>query len=159
MLARRTLAGALLALSVALIPAGDAFAKTDHHHGASATPLQLTLDKGSKWQTDAPLRKGMDAIRVALEGALPAVHRGGFAPQAYADLARILEKAVDGIVADCKLPEAADAQLHIILTHILDGTGMMKDASGQKSGIVKTIEAVNAYGEHFDHPGWRKLPH
>ncbi len=159
MLARRTLAGALLALTVALIPAGGTFAKSDHHHGASATSLQLTLDNGSKWRTDAPLRTGMDAIRIALEGSLPAVHRGGFTPQAYADLAGSLEKAVDGIVADCKLPEAADAQLHVILTHLLDGTGMMKDAGGQKNGIAKTIEAVNAYGEHFDHPGWRKLPH
>ncbi len=158
MLASRTFAGALLALTIALAPAGTALAETAHGHGASGAPLELVLDNGSKWQTDDPLRAGMSAIRTALEGSLPAVHDGKFAAQDYADLARNLEKEVDGIVTNCKLPEAADGQLHIILTQLLDGTGIMKNAAEQASGVVKIVEAVNAYGEHFDHPGWQKLP-
>lgn len=158
MLASRTFAVAMLALTVALGPVAGALAETTHDHGASGAPLELVLDNGSKWQTDDPLRTGMSAIRTALEGSLPAVHDGKFAAQDYADLARSLEKEVDGIVANCKLPETADEQLHIILAQLLDGSGMMKEASGQENGIMKAVEAANAYGEHFDHPGWQKLP-
>ena len=152
MLVSRTLAGALLALSVALGSAGGVLAQSAHDHGASAAPLELVLDNGQKWQTDEPLRKGMDAIRAALETSLPSVHNGKLAQSGYADLARGLEKEVDDIVANCKLPEAADGQLHIVLTQLLDGTGVMKDGSERADGVLKAVEAVNAYGQHFDHP-------
>jgi hypothetical protein len=158
MLVSRTFTGVLLALSIALVPAGAVLAQTAHDgHGASAAPLELVLDNGGKWQTDDPLRTGMTVIRAVLEGALPAVHDGKFAAQDYAELAQSLEKEVDGIVTNCKLPEAADAQLHIILAQLLDGIGTMKDADGQEYGVVKAVEAANAYGAYFDHPGWQAL--
>jgi hypothetical protein len=158
MLVSRTFAGALLALSIAFVPVSGALAETAHDHSTSAAPPELVLDNGSKWQTDDPLRTGMSAIRTALESSLRAVHDGKFAAQDYVTLASSLEKEVDGIVANCKLPEAADEQLHIVLTQLLEGTGMMNDAGGQEEGVIKAVEAANAYGEHFDHPGWQKLP-
>lgn len=157
MFASRTFTGALFALAVAIGPVGGALAETAHDPGASAASLELRLDNGSRWRTDDPLRTGMSAIRSALEGSLPAIRDGGFAPQDYANLARSLATEAGEIVTNCRLPEAADMQLHIILAQLLDGAAMMETASGREDGVVKAVGAVNAYGAYFDHPDWRKL--
>jgi len=59
----------------------------------------------------------------------------------------------------CKLPEQADHQLHIVLEQILDGIAVMKADQGRDEGVVKIVQALELYGTHFNHTGWKPLKH
>jgi hypothetical protein len=113
--------------------AGDA-----HSHEHAAGEARLVLNQGKKWQTDAPLRQGMENIRSAVAKGLQ-----------NEALAKTVETEVAGIVQNCKLEPAADEQLHIVIADLLAG------AEAKDAGRVK--QALNAYGEHFDHAGWKRL--
>jgi hypothetical protein len=154
----KQLGSALLVLGVALGLSGPASAATGHEgHGAAG--VEMKLDNGRKWQTDAPLRQGMGEIRVAIAAALPRIHEGRFAAADYVALGERVQQQLDYVVANCKLPEEADLQLHIALAKILEGIGALKEPSGQVEGVLAIVAALAAYGEHFDHPGWQPLAH
>ena len=63
------------------------------------------------------------------------------------------------MVANCKLPEEADIQLHLALAQVMDGINAMKEEVGQEQGAIIIVQALNAYGSHFDHPEWKPLGH
>ncbi len=65
-------------------------------HAASDAPLQLQLDHGKKWQTDAPLRQGMTEIRAAMAEAQTAIHKSSLAPGEYAALAARVDQLIVG---------------------------------------------------------------
>jgi hypothetical protein len=73
-----------------------------------------------------------------------------------------VEGAVGQIVASCKLPPAADAQLHIIVADLLAGAeemaGKMKEVK-RVNGAVKVIGALDNYGKYFDDAGFRPIEH
>lgn len=130
-----------------------------HDHDAAA-PHRLTLNQGSKWATDAPLRAGMQRIRDLVEPQLGAAHAGRLTPAQYRDLATRVETEVGGIVANCKLEPKADAMLHLVIADIGAGTDTMagKDAKARPAlGLVKVAQAVNQYGSHFDDPGFKPI--
>ena len=80
----------------------------------------------------------------------------------YHALAKQVESGVSRIVARCKLPPAADAQLHIIVAELMSGAELMAspaDAASARKGAVKVIEALNQYGEYFNDIGFNKLSH
>lgn len=150
----------VLALGIALGLAGGAQAASQHaHDGHGGTKMEMTLNNGQKWQTDEALRRGMGDIRTALAAALPRIHEGRFTAAEFSALADRVQTHVDDIVANCKLSEEADLQLHVALTHVLDGITAMKGRVGPEKGAVAILQALNAYGEYFDHPGWAKLGH
>jgi len=127
------------ALAASLAAAAPAFAAEDaHSHGHAAEEAKLVLDHGKKWPTDAPLRQGMENIR--------AVVAKGAKDEA---LAKAVETEVAGIVQNCKLEPEADEQLHIVIAELMAGAEA-KDAE-------RVAKALNAYGEHFDHAGWKRL--
>ncbi len=154
-----------LAVGMAFGPGGAAIAGTaggaahDSHAGHTDTgaALQLQLDHGKKWQTDAPLRQGMSEIRAVMAGAQTAIHENSLTPEKYAALAGTVEREVDTMIRECKLPEEADAWLHEILGQILDGADVMKNGPARRDGAAKIVEAVNVYGASFDHPLWQPL--
>ena len=132
---------------------------TTHSHDA-ATPHKLTLNQGGKWATDEPLRAGMGRIRDLVEPQLAAAHTGKLTPAQYRELATQVETEVGGIVANCKLEPKADAMLHLVIADIGAGTDTMagKDAKTRPAlGLVKVAQAVNQYGSHFDHPGFKPI--
>ena len=142
----RSLKQAAIALAFALTFAGPAAAAGEsHEHGHGAGEAKLTLDHGRKWQTDAPLRKGMENIRAVLAT--------GQKPEALAEL---VNAEVAYIVQNCKLPEDADAQLHLVIAELLAGADAMKGEHARE-GAERVAKALNEYGQFFDHPGWRKL--
>lgn len=150
----------LLALALAAGLSGPALAASQHQHGnAESHTVEMKLNNGKKWQTDAPLRQGMSEIQTAVSTSLPRIHKGQFAPADYAALADRIQAQIDYVTANCKLPEEADLQLHIPLTQIIEGVATMKEKAGQEQGAVKVVQALNAYGKHFDHPGWKSLGH
>jgi hypothetical protein len=137
-----------------------ALAQTTTHEHSAAAPHKLTLNQGRKWATDEPLRAGMGRIRGLVEPQLGAAHAGRLTPAQYRDLAAQVETEVGGIVANCKLEPKADAMLHLVIADIGAGTDAMagKDAKVRPSlGVVKVAHAVNRYGSHFDHPGFKPI--
>jgi hypothetical protein len=132
---RRTALAAVLTLAFG----APAFAAGDvHSHDPAAGEAKLVLNHGKKWETDAPLRQGMENIRSAVAKGMNSDA-----------LAQKVEAEVAGIVQNCKLEPAADEQLHIVIADLLAG------AEARDPGRVK--QALNAYGEHFDHAGWKRL--
>ncbi|CEG09711.1 hypothetical protein BN961_03141 [Afipia felis] len=149
---------AALALSLALSGSALAAAATEHAHGGhGGAALELTLNNGQKWPTDEALRRGMDEMRGAMTGSLGRIHAGQFTSADYVALAERLQKQVDFVTANCKLPEEADAQLHIVLAEILEGMDAMKAGSDRLQGALRTVVALEAYGRHFDHPNWTSV--
>jgi hypothetical protein len=134
---------AAIALASALALGGPVIAAEEHHHEGTVG-AKLVLNQGKKWQTDAPLRTGMANIRTALAS-------GG----KYAALAERVNAEVAYIVQNCKLPEDADAQLHLVIAELLAGADEMKGEHARE-GAERVVKALNAYGRFFDHPGWRK---
>ncbi|MEO5349718.1 MAG: hypothetical protein H7836_08740 [Magnetococcus sp. YQC-3] len=129
------------------------------HDGHAKSSSGLVLNNGKLWQTDAPLRKGMDAIRQDMEAALPRIHNATFSREHYAILVKGVRGHIEDMVKNCKLPPDADAQLHGVLAEITAGADAMESATNPLSGAVKIIQALNAYGHHFEHPGWKPVAH
>ncbi|MFC5496969.1 hypothetical protein ACFPOE_05445 [Caenimonas terrae] len=130
-----------------------------HAHGGAA-PAGLALDHGRKWSTDAPLRGGMARIRTLVEPQLGAAHAGKLQPAQATALADRIETEIGGIVANCKLEPQADAMLHLVIGEIGAGTEAMKGrtpAVRPGQGLVLVAAALNSYGEHFEHPGFRPI--
>ena len=139
---------------------GPALAAPQHsHESAPQHALEMRLDKGRKWLTDAPLRQGMSEIRAAVSSSLARIHKGQFTPAEYAALGDRIQAQIDYVTANCRLPEEADIQLHVPLTSIIEGVAVMKEETGQEQGALKVIQALNAYGEYFEHPGWERIGH
>lgn len=74
----------------------------------------------------------------------------------YAAKAERVNAEVAYIVQNCKLPEDADAQLHLVIGELMAGADQMKGEHAGE-GAARVAKALNAYGEFFDHPGWKRL--
>ena len=138
---------------------GPAFAEAGHHHHDGSAAARLVLNQGQKWQTDAPLRKGMEAMRSALAGNLHAIHQGKLPAAEYKRLGETVEQAIAGIVAECKLSPGADAVLHVLIGEMVTGAAAMtgKTDAPPRAGAHKVVMALNSYGRYFHHPGWADL--
>jgi hypothetical protein len=137
---------------------GDEHAETKHGHTGAVSQLQL--DAGQRWPTDASLREGMANIRAAFVASYPIIHRGPQTDAQYDVLADRIGKEVDGIVARCKLPPQADAQLHLVVADLLQGVSLMHepDRRTRHDGTVLIHGALLAYGKFFDDPTWPSDP-
>lgn len=155
---RPTLLVAALVGVFALAGGSPALATEPHQHAASET-TKLVLDHGKKWATDAPLRKGMTEIRTVLAAKQEGIHKRTLTPADYKTLGTSVEARVANIVAECKLEPAADANLHLIVAELIAGADAMqgKSTTLPAIGAVLTVQAVNRYGQYFDHPGWKTL--
>jgi phosphoglucomutase len=157
-MSRNTLLSAAVALGLAITASGAALAVGGHEsHGASR--MELRLNDGQKWQTDDALRLGMAGMRAQLAASLEQVHARAFTPSDYAALAEDLQAQIDYIVTNCKLPEEADAQLHIVLGEMLEGVNAMRSGKNPADGAERVARALEAYALHFEHPGWASLEH
>lgn len=156
----RFLGRAFLAGLLAAGLSGTAMAAEPHAHAGHAAPAaSLKLDNGMRWETDAPLRAGMIEIREAMAASLESIHAGAFAPTDYDALAARLEQQIDYVTTNCHLPEAADAELHVVLGQIIDGIDAMRGGPDRDQGAVKVVEALDLYAKGFDHPAWKPLSH
>jgi hypothetical protein len=141
-----------------------ALAAESNHHDHGASPNKIELNAGKKWASDESLRKGMTAIQEQVASALPAAHAGKLTQAQYEILGKDINTQVGYIVQNCKLDPKADAQLHFIIGDVADGIETIEGKQGNKAralGVVKVVQALNAYGKHFEHAGWKqiKLPH
>lgn len=134
----RTLAALMLVASLGFSAPGPVGAQ-DHDGQAGA----LALNHGAKWASDAPLRQGMATIQSAVEASPP-------------ELADVVEVQVAYIIENCRLPADADANLHLVIEQLIEGAERLRVGDGAE-GRAQVIAALNAYGTHFDHPGWRPV--
>ncbi len=154
-----------LAACLALLTSGmpAALAQQEHQHGhehgaSAAAVAQLQLDGGKKWATDAALRKGMAGVHAAFQADHPAIHAGTATDAQYDALASRIESQVNSIVANCKLPPAADANLHYVVADLLQGVSLMRGQDAARTrhdGAALVHGALRAYGKYFDDPGWK----
>lgn len=151
---------ATLAAACLVLASAGAVAQHSHAPAAGAAAAQLQLDNGKRWATDVPLRRGMGEIRNQVTSAPKAVHAGKARPAEYKALAMRIEKETGRIVAECKLEPRADAQLHLVVADLLAGIESMKGAANGaagRAGLLQVAAALDAYGRHFDHPGWKPV--
>lgn len=151
------LAGVLTIPALAIGEAPDAHAHDHDGHGAAGATLRL--NDGKKWETDASLRAGMQAIRDELAPAIDAIHHGKYTSAQFDALGAKLEKHLLEIMANCKLPPDADAQLHILLVDFFAGAKSMKAGDERKQGAVKILRSLESYASHFEHPDWKPIVH
>ena len=152
----KLLASAVLVLGLAVGSTDVGVAAEPHGHDAT---VELRLDNGQKWQTDDVLRRGMSEIRRVMAESLTPIHESTFSPAQYDALAARVQTQIDYVVGNCKLPEEADQQLHLVLEQVLDGIGEMKAPTGRNAGAVRIVQALEVYGRYFDHAGWQPLAH
>jgi hypothetical protein len=154
----------ILSFALLAVPAMPAVAQHEHEHshghdpaGGSGLVAQLQLDQGQRWATDETLRTGMAAIRKAFDEDHPRIHAGKQTDAQYDALAASLEREVNQIVARCKLPPAADAQLHLVVGDLLQGVALMRGSDPARSrhdGAALVHGALRAYPKFFDDPGF-----
>ena len=153
----------VITLATTALALASSGVRAQHEHGhdhdtATAAIANLQLDGSKKWPTDASLRKGMAGIHAAFEADHPAIHAGTETEAQYEALAGRIETQVNMIVADCKLPPAADANLHYIVADLLQGVGLMRGQDPQRTrhdGAAMVHGALRAYGQYFDDPDWK----
>lgn len=153
----------LAALAAALVLASStaALASADEHnheHGKIGT--KLVLDQGRKWQTDAVARSGMAAIRSVLAADLKAIHDGKQTDAQYQTLAANVNGEVANMVKNCRLDPKADAQFHVVIAEIMAAAEIMEGKQAgapRRRGAEQVARALNAYGRHFAHPGWKRI--
>ena len=144
--------GFTLAAAVAAAFAGSAFAAGEVHQHGSAGEVGLVLDHGKKWQTDAPLRQGMENIRAALAKEVRSIDE-------YEALAAKVAGEVAYMVQNCKLEPEADEQLHIVIAELMAGVEAMEGkapGAARREGAERVAKALSEYASFFDHPGWKK---
>lgn len=144
-----------LAVALALTAPGLALAQTAaHDHGAAS--LEITLNDGAKWQGDQNMLTGMSAIHGTMAANLEAIHAGNLPAEAAGTMAADVQKQVDFMVENCVLEPEVDEQFHIVLGEVMTGISALEEGEVE-AGAVSIVQALNAYGEHFEHPGWQMI--
>lgn len=150
-----TITGMVLSLLGATAMAASANNEHDHGEGMS----ELRLDNGSKWAIDAPLSRAMTNIRNAVDNEYEAIHADQLAEEKYAALAKKVTNEVNYMVENCKLEPEADAQLHLIIADLMEGSHAMESKKDPRHGAVKVIGAIEKYVTYFDDPNFTPIKH
>jgi hypothetical protein len=154
----KLIAASIIALGLG-IAAGNpiALAASTGHEGHQASELVLTLNAGAKWQGDDNMIKGMDGIRAAVAPRVPAIHGKTLPASDYQAMAADIQSQVDFMVTNCQLTPDVDEQFHIVLGEVMEGVTELQAEPTSEAGAVRIVTALNAYGDHFSHPGWQPI--
>ncbi len=156
----------LLAVVLSFAPVAGAMAQShehghehDHGHPGAEAP-KPKLDHGKKWKSDAPLRKGMEAIKSIVVTNLPRAHAGKMSDAEFEAMGKKVDAELAEIFANCKLAPDADQVLHGVLAQIMQGSRVLRSGEGKRTaGVVQMIKALNEYGTLFEHAGWTDVKH
>ena len=105
-----------------------------------------------RWPTNPTLRRKMVALRTLVQ----ARSKSQLTAADYRALGAEVKTGVEGIIATCELPSAADAAFHPVLTELLAGAAMLAEPSEEAhvEGTRRIFAAFEDYGRRFWHPGW-----
>lgn len=120
-----------------------------HSHGDHNRAATLKLNGGKKWETDSPLRVGMERIR----DLTAAMTSGGGATEREA-FAKGVREQVDFLLRNCKLVPEADETLHVLISDMLEGADRVAKQNDSDGGLAMVRKALEIYPGYFDHPGW-----
>lgn len=146
-----------LAVSLGSVSAFTIAAEEEHNHGQAVTEMQL--NNGSKWGIDAPLSQAMGKISQAVSAEVEGIHADKLPQENYVALAGEINNQIAYMIENCQLEPAADAQLHIIIHDLMDGSASMENQSKARDGAVKVINALNNYANYFDDPKFQPVVH
>lgn len=138
-------AGPLLLLAAVTAPASP---QDSHQHPSTAVAPAV---QGERWETDAPLRAGMENIRVAVD-ALEHHEHGHMGPDPAVALATRIEQQIAYLVANCKLEPRADAALHVIIAELGASAQALKANPADRSAIPPMRHALQSYSLQFNDP-------
>lgn len=131
----------------------------EHSHKAGENKPAYTLNQGKKWEGDAVLRQGMEAIRQAVTANQEAIEKNRLGTQDYQRLADTVDQNLASIVKNCKLTKDVDAAFHtVVLADMSQSTEMIRTSPKiqiQRAGALGLLQALRNYGTYFQHPGWR----
>lgn len=143
--------------SIHAMPDADPDSDREHagHHHADSASLDLQLNNGQPWETDAPLRKGMMDMRQAFEARHAHHQARTLGPDGYAALANEVENRILYLFANCELPSDADAELHKLLASAMGSVRILRSET-PRPGMHQLHEVLETYATYFDHPGWQE---
>ena len=125
-----------------------------HRHGGHQA-ADLQLDHGQRWQTDAPLREGMERIRAAVAAAADHANAtGGLDASSAEKLAGQIDAGIAFMVTHCRLAPQADANLHILIGQMAEAAALAREPAGSPSALARMRAALDTYPHYFAHPGW-----
>lgn len=152
----RPLTALAVAFALSLGTPGLAAAQTATHDSHDTSALELVLNDGAKWQGDQNMITGMNAIHDTMTENLDAIHAGNLPADTAGGMATDVQKQVDFMVENCVLEPEVDEQFHVILGEVMTGVSAL-EAGEVEPGAVTIVQALNAYGAHFEHPGWQMI--
>ena len=106
---------------------------------------------GARHATDEPLRRHMQAIR-ADANALGHLEHGQLDPGQVRVLAQRIGGHVRGIIAECRLPPAADGDLHAIIAPMMQSAQALLDDPRDPAPVARLRAALAGYDRQFDDP-------
>ena len=131
----------------------------DHSHEQASTHQTIQLNQDEKWPIDASLHIGMSKIKTSIEENISEIHHKKFTDAQYKSLAGKIDEQLAYLFENCKLPEDADAQLHILLFDIMQASQQMQSSDNPRAGAITTIKALQKYPLYFDDKEWQALQH
>jgi hypothetical protein len=143
-----------MAFALALTASGIVAAQTHAHDGSSEVPIEIMLNNGAKWRGDQNMITGMTAIHGTMVANLEAIHAGALPADAGKEIAADIQKQLDFMIENCVLEPKVDEQFHVVLGEVMNGISALEKGEVE-TGAVTIVQALNAYGEHFEHPGWQ----
>lgn len=146
-----------LAVSLGSVSAFAIAAEEEHNHGQAVTEMQL--NNGSKWAIDAPLSQAMGKISQAVNAEVQSIHADTLPQDKYVALAGEINSQIAYMIENCELEPAADAQLHIVIHDLMDGSAQMENQASARDGAVQVINALNNYANYFDDPKFQPVAH
>lgn len=149
--------GLALSLSLVTMPS---IAEEHEHHDMSG--LDLQLNAGQKWKTDASLRQAMGEIGQTLNTALDDIHNNQLNATGYEAIAEEVNQQVAYMIENCQLEPQADAQLHIVIARLVDSAQRMQNQSDlqeKRDGAVELVGALDNYATYFSDAEFVKPVH
>ncbi len=146
-----------LALSLTTLPS----MAEEHDHGDLAG-VEMQLNAGQKWQTDAPLRQAMGEIGQMMNTALDDIHNNQLDAEGYDAIAEEVNQQVGYMIENCQLEPQADAQLHIVIARLVDSAQHIEKHSEieeKRKGAVELIGALDSYDTYFSDADFVKPVH
>jgi len=147
----------VIIISIYLLTAGlsnvEAGADADHHSHKGHETSGLSLNQGSKWKTDAPLRQGMLKINDEFKKFSASFHNDTLTKKDASKLAKNINEQVEYLITNCKLKPEADATLHVLIGDLLQGADALSKKPLSMNGMPKIHKALMLYTEYFDQPG------
>lgn len=126
----------------------------EHDHASHVVDANRSAVPSQRFDTDAPLRKGMGEVQAALDD-LRHYEMGHMPANMASERAGDVAKAVEGIFAECKLAPEADAALHTILVPLLGAAKRLEHDGSDLAAVAAMREAVASYPQRFDDPQWQ----